>query len=109
MHAAVRTVLCTLAASTDAARLGVSVAIESGSDATEEPNEASCNELALSLVEWLGRLPTDAMSGKANLENMHTGMGALKILRRDCRCSSLALANVLVDHITVRWMLDMLR
>ena len=75
MHAAVRAVLSTLAASSDAARLEVSVAIESGSDATEEPNEASCNELALSLVEWLGRLPTEAMSGKSNLENMHTGMG----------------------------------
>ena len=74
-HAAVRAMLCTLAASSDAARLGVSVAIESGSDATEEPSEASCNELALSLVEWLRRLPTEAMSGKCNLGNMCTGMG----------------------------------
>ena len=102
-----RAVLCTLAASSDAARLGVSVAIESGNDATEEPNEASCDELALSLMEWLVRLPAEAVSGKSNLEHMHTGMG-LKFLRIECRCSSVCPGKPLIYHITVSWMLDML-
>ena len=64
-HAALGVVLCTLAACTDAARLG---ALSGGSceaaGAGQLQHESSA-ELAIKLLKWTMQLPQDALSGIA--------------------------------------------
>ncbi len=61
-RAALDAVLCTLAACTDAARLGGASPAD-GSPAGEEQEDLLCSQLALSLLTWLRRLPEEALSG----------------------------------------------
>jgi hypothetical protein len=55
----------------------VSAAVESAKEGSEEPNEASCAELALRLLEWLKQLSVQDVSGKAKLKHMCNGKGSV--------------------------------
>ncbi len=66
-HAALGAVLCTLAACTDAARLGALSGESCEAAGAGQLQHESSAELAINLLKWTMQLPEDALSGNADV------------------------------------------
>ena len=71
-HAALRVVLCTLAACTDAARLGALSGQTCGAAGAEQLQHESSAELAVNTLTWIMQLPEDALSGASHVYKCHS-------------------------------------
>ena len=70
-HAALCAVLCTLAACTDAARLGALSGKACEAAGAGQLQHESSAELAVNTLRWLMQLPEDALSGTADSSSIH--------------------------------------